>query len=290
MMRDSNRKGRELKAWLIYDEERAAANRSYIQMHYETGERYGIRFQLLMDDEVKQILKQDTLAEYPDFAIVRTIAPSLSQNLENNSIPVFNPAFVSKICNDKGKTISYIKENTTIPVIETYRYDNRQLSESLLQAYPEHVIKSVDGHGGKQVFRTTDPFLRICQGIGGSDFIIQPFVRGEGKDIRVYVIGREIIGAVERTSPDGFRANFSLGGRVASRTLERKERQMTEEICRLFDFGMVGIDFILDEKGNFLFNEIEDVVGARMLYQCQPGIRLLEQYFAFIIDKLLHYA
>lgn len=290
MMRDSNRKGQELKAWLIYDKERAAANRSYIQMHYEMGERYGIRFQLLMDDEVKQILKQDTLAEYPDFAIVRTIAPSLSQNLENNSIPVFNPAFVSKICNDKGKTISYIKENTTIPVIETYRYDNRQLSESLLQAYPEHVIKSVDGHGGKQVFRTTDPFLGICQGIGGSDFIIQPFVRGEGKDIRVYVIGREIIGAVERTSPDGFRANFSLGGRVASRTLERKERQMTEEICRLFDFGMVGIDFILDEKGNFLFNEIEDVVGARMLYQCQPGIRLLEQYFAFIIDKLLHYA
>lgn len=290
MMRDSNRKGQELKAWLIYDEERAAANRSYIQMHYETGERYGIRFQLLMDDEVKQILKQDTLAEYPDFAIVRTIAPNLSQNLENNSIPVFNPVFVSKICNDKGKTISYIKENTTIPVIETYRYDNRQLSESLLQAYPEHVIKSVDGHGGKQVFRTTDPFSRICQGIGGSDFIIQPFVRGEGKDIRVYVIGREIIGAVERTSPDGFRANFSLGGRVASRTLERKERQMTEEICRLFDFGMVGIDFILDEKGNFLFNEIEDVVGARMLYQCQPGIRLLEQYFAFIIDKLLHYA
>lgn len=290
MMRDSNRKGRELKAWLIYDEERAAANRSYIQMHYETGERYGIRFQLLMDDEVKQILKQDTLAEYPDFAIVRTIAPSLSQNLENNSIPVFNPAFVSKICNDKWKTISYIKENTTIPVIETYRYDNRQLSESLLQAYPEHVIKSVDGHGGKQVFRTTDPFSRICHGIGCSDFIIQPFVRGEGKDIRVYVIGREIIGAVERTSPDGFRANFSLGGRVASRTLEREERQMTEEICRLFDFGMVGIDFILDEKGNFLFNEIEDVVGARMLYQCQPGIRLLDQYFAFIIDKLLHYA
>ena len=28
---------------------------------------------------------------------------------------------------------------------------------------------------------------------------------------------------------------------------------------------MVGIDFIFDEQGQFLFNEIEDVVGSRTL-------------------------
>ena len=30
------------------------------------------------------------------------------------------------------------------------------------------------------------------------------------------------------------------------------------------------------------------VVGARMLYQCQPDVHLLEQYFTFVSDKLLH--
>ena len=193
MKKNETRKGQEYRAWLIYDEERAAANRSYIQMHYETGARYGIQFQLLMAEEVEQMMRQDKLAELPDFAIIRTISPSLSEQLESLSVPVFNPAFVSRICNDKGKTISYIKENTDIPVIETERYENRQLSESFLQIRPEHVIKSVDGHGGKQVFRTTEPFSKICQGIGSSDFIIQPFIKGMGKDVRVYVIGKKII-------------------------------------------------------------------------------------------------
>lgn len=290
MKKNEIRKGQGFRAWLIYDEERAAANRSYIQMHFETGVRYGIQFQLLLTDEVEKMVRQNPMVESPDFAIVRAISPSLSEKLESFSIPVFNPAFVSRICNDKGKTISYIKENSDVPVIETFRYDNRQLSESLLKNYPDHVVKSVDGHGGKQVFRTTEPFSQINHGIGSSDFVIQPFVRGEGKDVRVYVIGNKIMGAVERTSPDGFRANFSLGGGVASYVLDEKERGLIEEICRLFDFGMVGIDFILDQKGNFIFNEIEDVVGARMLYQCQPGIGLLEQYFSFIIDKILHCA
>ncbi len=40
---------------------------------------------------------------------------------------------------------------------------------------------------------------------------------------------------------------------------------MVNTIINHFDFGMVGIDFIFDEKGGFLFNEIEDVVGSRTL-------------------------
>ena len=37
------------------------------------------------------------------------------------------------------------------------------------------------------------------------------------------------------------------------------------QVVQVFDFGMVGIDFILDENNHWLLNEIEDVVGARML-------------------------
>lgn len=284
----NDRKKTEFTAWLVYDRERAAINSSYIQMHHEIGARYGIRFQLLLPEQAEQKLHKEDLPALPDFAIVRTVCPELSEELERFSVPVFNPASVSRICNDKGNTISFIKKNSEVPVIETIRYDNRELSESLLQKYPEHVIKSVDGHGGRQVFRTSEPFPQILSGIGSSDFIIQPFIRGEGKDVRVYVIGREIAGAVERTSKDGFKSNFSLGGKVCSCSLGREERHFVETICHLFDFGMVGIDFIIDERGNFILNEIEDVVGARMLYQCQPEAGLLEKYFEFILDKILH--
>ena len=48
---------------------------------------------------------------------------------------------------------------------------------------------------------------------------------------------------------------------------------------------MVGIDFLVDEKGKFLFNEIEDVVGARMLYQL-TSINLVEKYLQFILEQI----
>lgn len=280
--------GKRVNAWLIYDEERAAVNRSYIQMHQEAGAGFGIRFQLLFPEKARQILRMDPLPELPDFAIVRTVCPQLSGELERFQIPVFNPASVSRICNDKGKTIEYVKAGSDVPVIPTVRYDNRELSEELLHKYTDHVIKAVDGHGGRQVFRTHDPYPLIRQGIAASDFVIQPFIRGGGKDVRVYVIGREIVGAIERTSQNGFKSNFSLGGRVRPYPLDREEKQLVEAVCGLFDFGMAGIDFILDEEGAFILNEIEDVVGARMLYQCQPDVKLLERYFAFILEKILH--
>jgi len=79
-----------------------------------------------------------------------------------------------------------------------------------------------------------------------------------------------------------------LGGSVTSYQCDKEIIDYVNQVVQVFDFGMVGIDFILDENNHWLLNEIEDVVGARMLYQCQPDVHLLEQYFTFVSDKLLH--
>jgi len=269
-------------SWLIYDREGAKRNQDYIQYHVEAGKEFDIMFTLIMEDELEFPLKIK-----PDFAIVRTIRPKLSKKLEAEGVPVFNNSQVSEICNDKGKTVRYIKENTTVPVLKTIAFSNDKLTKDLIKKHPNHVIKAVDGHGGKQVFQTEDSFEKISAAIDGSNFILQPFLKGPGKDVRVYVIGNEIIGAVERVSADGFKSNFSLGGLVRNYCLSEKEKELVKEICRIFSFGMVGIDFLVDEEENFVFNEIEDVVGARMLFRCQPEVKLLERYFSFILDKML---
>lgn len=277
-----------VKAWLVYDEKGAIRNADYIRMHQEIGITYQIEFQLVMANKLWQISYPNE-KERPDFALVKTIQPTLSKRLEDWKIPVFNNAYVSEICNHKGKTIDYISANCDVPVIPTESFSHSELCLELLLDYPHHVIKAVEGHGGKQVFRTTDAWEEIRKGIGQSDFIIQPFVKGPGKDLRLYVIGDRIIGAVLRQSRDGFKSNFSLGGKVQSYQWGKLEEEMVAKICRLFSFGLVGIDFLMDKEGNWIFNEIEDVVGARMLYQCQPEIHLLEQYFSFILEKLLQY-
>lgn len=273
------------KAWLIYDQKGAERNAEFIRMHQETGVRMQVEVSLVIAEQISDLSLRFQM-ERPDFALVRTIQPELTKQLEGFGIPVFNNSFVSEICNDKGKTLAYVSTQSSVPIIPTQRYANSQLSKELLTRFPDHVVKAVDGHGGSQVFRTNETWERICGGIGRSDFVIQPFVRGLGRDIRFYVIGQEIVGAVERQAAGDFRANFSLGGRVRSFSWEESEQKLINEICGLFSFGLVGIDFIMDEQGQLLLNEIEDVAGARMLYQCQPQIRLLEQYFTFILRNL----
>lgn len=277
------------KRWnglLVYDKEGAKRNASYIKMHEEVGKKLNMPIRFLYDTEVMEYL--ETNQKLIDFCMVRTICPALTKKIETAGIPCFNNSFVSEICNHKGKTYEYILKNCKIPLIETKTFHNEDLSRQLLREYPDYVIKAVDGHGGKQVFLTNELFDSIQTGIADSDFILQPFVKGPGVDLRVYVIGKEIVGAVKRQANNSFRANFSLGGSVTSYQCDKEILDYVNQVVNSFDFGMVGIDFILDEKNHWLLNEIEDVVGARMLYQCQPDVHLLEQYFSFVCDKLLH--
>ena len=67
--------------------------------------------------------------------------------------------------------------------------------------------------------------------------------------------------------------------------LKAVEQELVQKIIDLFDFDMVGIDFILDDNGNLVFNEIEDVVGARMLYQCSD-IDIVKEYLCYISKKI----
>jgi glutathione synthase/RimK-type ligase-like ATP-grasp enzyme len=125
----------------------------------------------------------------------------------------------------------------------------------------------------------------MLEGLAGSDVVVQPLTGSRHQDLRVYVIGREIIAAVLRTAKEGFKSNFSLGGEVCLYRLSEEERALVDIIIRQFDFGLVGIDFIIGDDGELIFNEIEDVVGSRMLYRCSD-INIVEKYLRFILECL----
>ena len=293
-------------AWLIYDREGAERNRDYIEYHHEVGARYDITFNFVYAEDVptalSQIEKSDTEAQhqrgahvYPDFAIVRTIDPELNTMLEKNRIPTYNNSKVSRITNHKYHCIEYIKQNTTVPTIpstlltgnDTPRYPD--IIRSLTDRVGD-VIKPVSGHGGAGVMRIQESGIsenEIKEYLLSGGLVLQPFIDGPGEDIRVYVIGKRIIGAVRRHAMgDEFRANASLGGHIERYTLSEKEIDYVKQIIQCFDFGMVGIDFIIDNNNQFIFNEIEDVVGARMLYKTHPEIDILDNYIRYIITQI----
>lgn len=286
--------------WLIYSQADIEKNKRYIQFYMDEGLKRNMDIRLVVLEEMNFGVKAgkwfisgsyDEIT-YPDFAVCRTIYPLLSKQLEVMGIPVFNNSMVAEICNDKARTYQYIARlGISIPDTEFCRYSC--LEDRLSVISEPTVVKAVAGHGGNQVYllepaNSTEVELvkkSILRGLNGADAVIQPLTGSKHQDLRVYVIGKEIIGCVLRTAREGFKSNFSLGGEVISYTLSQEETRLVDQIINLFDFGLVGIDFIIGDQGELIFNEIEDVVGARMLYQC-TDINLVGLYLDYIRSRI----
>lgn len=281
------------QAWLIYRRQDSVRNKYYIETFQEEGKKRNVNILLMLVDEMDfgvyegklYLLYQGKVVDYPDFVICRTIFPLLTRHLELMGIRVFNNSRVAEVCNDKAKTYQMVS-SLKLPMINTsfyYREDYERAEANMNEAHAPYVIKAVDGHGGSQVFLSSDKIKTTTRdGIAHSHFVVQPLTGSRHQDLRTYVIGKEIIGSVLRSSKEGFRSNFSLGGKVESYQLKEMEEACVRKIINEFDFGMVGIDFIIGDEGELIFNEIEDVVGSRMLYHCSK-VNFIEKYLEYML-------
>lgn len=187
-----------------------------------------------------------------DFVIYRGRDYHLLELLEAKGIKTYNNSLTNKTANDKYLTYLFLKENY-IPSIPSY-LDSSSLSFPFIK-------KSRGGHGGKEIFliheqKEEKPLEKA---------VYQPYLENDG-DMRIYILNHQVIAAVKRENTSDFRSNFSLGGSVSLSNPEQKVKDIAIKISKLLNATYLGVDFLLTKKGP-LVNEIEDPVGARMLYQ-----------------------
>ncbi|WP_047981697.1 ATP-grasp domain-containing protein [Ornithinibacillus contaminans] len=279
--------------WLIYSKRDAHENQAYISWFIEEAAKQAIQLTLILREQLHvgiihhkhSLLYEQKLTKLPDFAVIRTIEPLLSYQLEQLGINVFNNSSVAEICNHKGRTYFEVAK-LGIPMVDTLFIKQENLPSTIPIPLP-FVIKEVAGRGGKQVYYVEcveqwDAFIK--QPTPG-EYVIQSTDVQLGKDLRVFVVGNRIVGAVLRESNQDFRANYTLGGSAKLYELSHEEQQLIHKIIQHFDFGMVGIDFLIGHEGQLLFNEIEDVVGSRTL-SAVSNVNILADYITHIVEKL----
>lgn len=264
-----------MTGWLLYTPEGAARNRAFIEFWQNAAAKRGIQMELYLTGEPLP-------EEAPAFAVVRAMDPALSLRLEQRGIPVFNPAVVSDCCNDKWKTYR-LASSLGIPFPKTVYVPD----PAVLPPFPyPYVLKACGGHGGTQVFlvRNDEEAHAASNALRGIPSVLQEPVSSLGRDVRVYVLGDRILCAMLRVSETDFRSNFCLGGKAVPYTLSGAEEEMVRAFLSALPFGLAGIDFLFD-NGKMVFNEIEDVVGCRMLYT-HTNIRPVELYLDWILERI----
>ncbi len=263
-----------MTVWLVYEKAGAERNREYINMHIERGNVRGITFSLVLCDDGLPDGK-------PDFAVVRAMRPDISRELEARGIRCVNSARVSEICNNKARTYEFLHAND-VPVIPWVSATQDDIPPEI-KDYPM-VIKPCCGHGGANVtlIRNDREYAQARKEIAPDEYVIQPLATETGRDMRVYVLGGEPVAAVLRTSDGDFRSNFSLGGKVEAKALIDDELTLVKKVCSLLPFDYCGID-IMYHEGKPVINEIEDVVGSRMLYATHKDIDIVSMFIDYLI-------
>ena len=273
---------------LIYNRPEAEPNKNYIGFYRRACTRRGVDFLVLYKEDIDSGI---TPLPQQGFVINRTRDLSLTKTLEAKGIPVFNDSTVTLLGNDKLAALHYMEE-AGLPILKTSEHPDD------FDHYPI-IMKSRDGHGGTEVFLLRSPedaafyqqqALLARAALTGNPtdatirWIYQEMADTPGKDLRVYITGNRITAAMLRSSEQDFRSNFCLGGQASVYTLSPEEEALVKKTMSGLSIGHCGMDFLF-HNGHLIFNELEDVVGSRMLYT-YTDIDVVSDYLDFILSEV----
>ncbi|GKV54437.1 hypothetical protein NCCP2222_03840 [Sporosarcina sp. NCCP-2222] len=243
-----------MKGCLYYSSAEAERNKGFIDDLKNSAHRLDMELTLIVDEEQP--------AEDADFIIFRDRNPELSANWEAAGFRLFNRSEVNRIANDKFKTYE-LAALLGIPAVPTKKVG----SADELSVFP-NVLKTCDGHGGNEVSlcQSKEEAEDFFNTFAGRNIITQPFVESNSTDIRVFMLGNEVLGAVKRIGRDSFKSNYTLGGSVERYILSASQEKEAQTMAKALKSDYIGIDFLLLPDGRWLLNEVEDPVGARSLY------------------------
>ena len=138
--------------------------------------------------------------------------------------------------------------------------DNPDDTDDLLRMLgkPPHVIKLVEGTQGTGVvlaekLSSSRSVIEAFRGLY-ANFLVQEFIReANGSDLRCFVVGDQVVAAMQRSSAPGeFRANLHRGGSAASVELSDDERRVAIQAASALGLEVAGVDLLRSSRGPLL--------------------------------------
>lgn len=257
-------------------------------------------FDILVNREDKRsIFINGERRDLPDFIWSRSGAATtyyqscVLRQLERIGVFMINSSDSINLVKDKFHTQQILsKYNIPTPKTMFVKYPVNLDNVEKYIGFP-CILKVLSGSQGKGVFlaetkRNLENDLDIIDSTNGkSNYIIQEFISDSyGKDIRAYVIGGRLVGAMKRQSSNenDFRANISNGGSGENFEITDELEMIALECAKIVDLDIAGIDLLF--SGNtWKVCEINSNPGFKGFEQA-TGIDIPEKVFNYIKFKL----
>lgn len=199
---------------------------------------------------------------------------------------IVNPPRTLELAIDKYATLDIVAK-LGYPVPETIVVQNRQEAiEAFRHLGGDIVVKPIFGGEGKGVMRIQDPQLAwytfsTLEKLNAVLYL-QRFVPPGGRDIRMFVIGEQILG-IRRTNEREFRTNVAVGGRAEPTALGSNLREMGRCIADSLSLGIGSVDVIDCPKHSHVVVEVNAVPGWKGAQSCF-GFDLADAMIDYLIN------
>ena len=220
---------------------------------------------------------------YFGFAILR--------HLERLGVKTVNPAHAIEATKDKLYAHQIFAEKG-IPTPKTMLVKhpvNANLVDKEI-GWPA-IVKIMAGSYGKGVYQVTSKsrftdFIDFAHGIKTDEAIlVQEYMNAQpGSDLRVFIVGDKVLGAMKRSSKDGsFKANITRGGVGENYPVTPEIEELALKVTRSLDLDIAGVDLLFGSDG-FVVCEANSAPGFEGFERC-TGVDVANEIITYALNK-----
>ena len=141
-----------------------------------------------------------------------------------------------------------------------------------VRAMGDVVIKPIFGSMGHGMVRVSDPDVafRVVRALEQmrSVFYVQRAIDHGGRDVRVFVVGGRVLGAIERRAPAGeWRTNVALGGSARPSTFPLRSSRLALRAAAAVGADYAGVDLLPVARRRVFVLEVNGIPGWQGLQQ-----------------------
>jgi len=184
-------------------------------------------------------------------------------------VPVINPPSAVETCVDKYLASARLAAAglRVPPTIVCQHADAAQDAFKALGG--DVVVKPMFGSEGRGMLRLTDPELawRTFHTLERlqSVLYLQKFIAHPGWDLRVFVLGSQVLTAMRRYADGDWRTNVAQGGRAEAVTPQAEEARLALAAAAAVGAPVAGVDLLQGLDGEYYVLEVNAVPGWRAL-------------------------
>lgn len=207
----------------------------------------------------------------------------VTEHLEKMGIHVINSYNATRICKNKFSVIQHLQEHG-IPTPKTRLALNpRAAVRSIKSMRKPVVMKLLSGSFGKGVMKIdsnaqAESIMDTLSTLGQMIYF-QEYIETQGRDVRAFVVGDEVVAAMQRSSTKKgeFRSNITIGGKGRKINLEPEIEELALKSAKVIGAEVAGVDIIVDGKPKVLEVNIN------------PGLKIAEITGIDVADKIARY-